>query len=65
MKEDIKQYISEDEDISRILDIKFSSQIGIYAYFQIRLDPFTLQQKGFFVVRLFPFRFSIPDVEKN
>lgn len=65
MEEDIKQYISEDEDISRILDIKCSSQNGIYAYFQIRLDPFTLQQKGFFVVRLFPFRFSIPDVEKN
>ena len=33
MEEDIEQYISEDEDISRILYIKYSSQNGVYAFF--------------------------------
>ena len=77
-EEDIKLYISKDDDISRILYIKYSSQSGDYGYFywrifvdiacrqEIKLDwsP-TLQQKRFFVRRLFLFSFSILDVEKN
>ena len=77
-EEDIKLYISKDDDISRILYMKYSSQSGDYGYFywrifvdiacrqEIKLDwsP-TLQQKRFFVRRLFLFSFSILDVEKN
>ena len=72
MEGDIKQYISEDGDISRILYFNYSSQNGVYFNFHwaifvnmacrqdIRLDwtP-SLQQKGFFVARLFLSRFSI------
>ena len=73
MEKDIKQYISEDEDISRILNIQVKMAFVLISIFidmacraDIKLDwTATLHQKGFFVGRLFLFRCSIPEVEKN